>query len=39
VVHHYREAGLVEGEGFAIDTSVPDAAASRYHSIAPAETE
>ena len=32
-------AGLVKGEGFAVDASVMEADASRYHSQAPGETD
>ena len=32
-------AGLVKGEGFAVDASVMEADASRYHGQAPGETD
>ncbi len=35
VLHHCMAAGLVGGEGFAIDASVMEADASRYHGEAP----
>ena len=31
----YLDAGLVKGEGFAVDASVMEADASRYHGVTP----
>jgi len=39
VVRACMEAGLVKGEGFAVDASVIEAAASRYHGKAPDEID
>ena len=39
VVGHCMAAGLVGGEGFAIDASILEADASRYHGIAPDEID
>src|ERR1700758_739640 len=39
VVRACMEAGLVKGEGFAVDASVMEADASRYHGKAPAEID
>ena len=39
VVHRCMAAGLVGGEGFAIDASVLEADASRYHGLAPDEID
>ena len=39
VVRACMDAGLVEGEGFAVDASVIEADASRYHGKAPDEIE
>src|SRR5262249_21719224 len=39
VVRACMDAGLVKGEGFAVDASVIDAAASRYHGKAPGEID
>jgi transposase len=39
VVMTAMEAGLVKGEGFAVDASVMEANASRYHGKAPAELD
>ena len=39
VVHACMDAGLVKGEGFAVDASVMEADASRYHGKAPDEID
>jgi transposase len=39
VVRACMDAGLVKGEGFAVDASVIEADASRYHGKAPDETD
>ena len=39
VVRACMSAGLVKGEGFAVDASVMEADASRYHGQAPGETD
>src|SRR3979411_161665 len=39
VVAHCMAAGLVKGEGFAVDASVMEANASRYHGKAPDELD
>jgi len=39
VVKACMDAGLVKGEGFAVDASVMEANASRYHGQAPGETD
>jgi transposase len=39
VVRVCMDAGLVKGEGFAVDASVIEANASRYHGVAPAEAD
>jgi transposase len=39
VVRACMDAGLVKGEGFAVDASVMEADASRYHGIAPEEAD
>ena len=39
VVGHCMTAGLVGGEGFAIDASILEADASRYHGVAPDEID
>jgi hypothetical protein len=39
VVHACMDAGLVKGEGFAVDASVIEADASRYHGKAPDEID
>jgi hypothetical protein len=39
VVRACMDAGLVEGEGFAVDASVIEADASRYHGKAPGEID
>jgi transposase len=39
VVHACMGAGLVKGEGFAVDASVIEADASRYHGVAPEEAD
>jgi transposase len=39
VVRACMEAGLVQGEGFAVDASVIEADASRYHGITPEEVD
>jgi hypothetical protein len=33
------DAGLVKGEGFAVDASVMEADASRYHGVTPEEAD
>src|SRR5207302_3602010 len=39
VVRACMDAGLVKGEGFAVDASVIEANASRYHGVAPEEAD
>jgi transposase len=39
VVRACMDAGLVKGEGFAVDASVIEANASRYHGVAPEEVD
>jgi transposase len=39
IVRACMDAGLVKGEGFAVDASVMEADASRYHGIAPEEAD
>ena len=39
VVRACMEAGLVQGEGFAVDASVIEADASRYHGVTPEEAD
>jgi transposase len=39
VVRACMDAGLVEGEGFAVDASVMEADASRYHGVKPEEAD
>src|SRR6185503_1315206 len=39
VVRACMDAGLVKGEGFAVDASVIEADASRYHGVAPEEAD
>ena len=39
VVRACMAAGLVKGEGFAVDASVMEADASRYHGVTPAEAD
>ncbi len=39
VVRACMDAGLVKGEGFAVDASVMEADASRYHGLAPGEID
>jgi len=39
VVRACMDAGLVKGEGFAVDASVMEADASRYHGVAPEEAD
>ena len=39
VVRTCMDAGLVKGEGFAVDASVIEANASRYHGVAPEEAD
>src|SRR5258708_5164183 len=39
VVRACMDAGLVKGEGFAVDASVMEADASRYHSVKPEEAD
>jgi transposase len=39
VVRTCMDTGLVEGEGFAVDASVMEADASRYHGVAPEEAD
>ena len=39
VVRACMDAGLVQGEGFAVDASVIEADASRYHGVTPEEAD